>query len=119
MTTYSPGFTAARAVNAHPWLDATYPEPDETELLITPPWPALHQDQSGSYIEGCITWRDATAGGVHEFTVELVYEGPDGDLRDEFTLPVDAGPMAWLELARPIAESLHGLHAQVHTTEAA
>lgn len=112
------GLTAARAINAHPWLDAVYPELEDTDLLISPPWPAPVGDRPGGYIEGRATWNH-TSGGTVAYQVVLAYEGPDGTVEDEITAEITPGPLAWLDLARPVAELMDRLHTAAHTPELA
>ena len=122
----TPGTIAARAINAHPWLDAVYPELDDTDLLISPPWPAECSDRPGGHIEGRATWNTTSTGAVN-YHITLAYEGPDGTVEDETTVEIDPlehdirfvednweNPLAWLELARPVAELMGRLHAEAH-----
>ena len=110
----TPGTIAARAINAHPWLDAVYPELDDTDLLISPPWPAECSDRPGGHIEGRATWNTTSTGTV-TYHITLAYEGPDGTVEDETTVEIDPlAPLAWLELARPVAELMGRLHAEAH-----
>lgn len=113
MTTYTPGTIAARAINAHPWLSAVYPELEDTDVLISPPYPAPVGDRPGGYIEGRATWNTTSSGTVN-YRVALAYEGPDGTVEDEITVEIVPGPLAWLDLARPVAELMDRLHTDAH-----
>lgn len=108
---YAPGVIAARAINAHPWLSATYPELEDTDLLITPPWPAVVGDEAPGHIEGRITWEVRPNGNVI-YATAIAYEGgPDGTVEQEWTATFSpARPLVWLDLARHVA----GLVAQLH-----
>lgn len=110
---HAPGTIAARAVNAHPWLSAVYPEHDDTDLLIAPPYPATVADEPSGYVEGRATWNTTSHGTVN-YLVVLAYEGPDGTVEDEITVEITPGPLAWLDLARPVAELMDRLHAEAH-----
>ena len=108
------GLTAARAINAHPWLSAVYPEAEDTDLLISPPWPTKLHDELRGYVEGRATWNARPDGTVH-YRVALAYEPRNGvTVEDEVTAEITPGPLAWLDLARPIAELMERLHAEAH-----
>lgn len=103
-TVCTPGLIAARAINAHPWLDVVYPEYEDTDLLISPPWPGKAGDRLSGHVEGRATWNH-TASGAVAYQVVLAYEGPDGTVEDEVIVEIDPlAPLAWLDLARPVAE---------------
>lgn len=105
--------TAARAVNAHPWLSAVTPDPDDADadLLITPPYPANTLDRPDGHIEGRITWNHTSTGSV-VYHVALAYEPLGGvTVEDETTAEVGTGALAWLDLARPIAALMEDLRA--------
>lgn len=99
--------TAARAVNAHPWLHAALGEDDDTELVITPLQTPSLDDPAPGHFEGRITWTAGT--GRTAYTVALAYEGPDGTVEDQTTTTVPPGPLAWVDLAREIAERVEDL----------
>lgn len=109
----TPGLTAARAINAHPWLSAVNPEEEDTDLLISPPWPAKTGDSLSGYVEGRATWN-TTSDGTIAYLVTLAYEGPDGTVEDEVSVEITPGPLAWLDLARPVAELMNRLHTEAH-----
>ncbi|WP_433701816.1 hypothetical protein [Nocardiopsis sp. CA-288880] len=111
---YIPGSIAARAVNAHPWLSAVYPEIEDTDLLISRPYPSQVDDEPSGYVEGRATWN-LTSDGTVNYQITLAYEGPDGTVEDETTVEITPGPLAWLDLARPVAELMDRLHTDAHT----
>lgn len=107
------GLIAARAVNAHPWLSTTYPDPDDTETAITPATPGSPYDSPTGHIEGRITWEVLPTGNVIYAGV-IVYEGVWAVER-EFLLTVDpAQPLAWVDLTRSISELTDTLARLAH-----
>jgi hypothetical protein len=108
---YTPGTIAARAINAHPWLSAVYPELEDADLLISPPYPSQVHDEPSGHIEGCATWN-TTGDGTVNYHIALAYEGPDGTVEDEVTAEISPGPLAWLDLARSVAELMDRLHTE-------
>lgn len=110
---YIPGTIAARAINAHPWLSAVYPELEDTDLLISRPYPSQVHDEPSGYIEGRATWNHTSSGTVN-YLIALSYEGPDGTVEDEITVEITPGPLAWLDLARPVAELMGRLWTDAH-----
>lgn len=109
----TPGTIAARAINAHPWLDAVYPELDDTDLLISPPWPAERSDRPGGHIEGRATWNTTSTGTVN-YHIALALEPLDGDtVEDQSSITAPAWELAWVDLARHIAAKLAELRAAV------
>lgn len=108
--------TAARAVNAHPWLSAVTPDPDDADadLLITPPYPANTLDRPDGHIEGRITWEKFPNGNAL-YTIALAYEGPAGTVEQAWGHTVNpANPMGWLNLARSVAELVNHLDRLTH-----
>lgn len=112
------GFIAARAVNAHPWLDATYPDHDDTDLAITPPYPAKYDDRPTGHIEGRITWKPLDNGNVI-YSGAIAYEGTYGiTVENDIEAVIDPlAPLAWLDLARAVAELVDQLDREL-TAEA-
>lgn len=110
------GITAARAINAHPWLSAVTPDPDDadTDLLISRAYNP--GDEPLGHVEGRITWNPTSDGTVN-YQVTLVYEGSGGTVEDEVTVEITPGPLAWLDLARPVAELMDRLDREL-TAEA-
>lgn len=107
------GFIAARAVNAHPWLDATYPDHDDTDLAITPPYPAKYDDRPTGHIEGRITWKPLDNGNVI-YSGAIAYEGT-WTVEHEFLHTIDPNrALAWLDLARTLAEQVEQLDRIAH-----
>lgn len=94
------------AVNAHPDLHIGR-HADETDCS----W--ANRTVGGDYIEGRITWQEAD--GRFEWTIAIALEPADGGfaVEDETTAVVDPlAPLAWLDLARPIAELMGRLRAE-------
>lgn len=94
------------AVNAHPDLHIGR-HADETDCS----W--ANRTVGGDYIEGRITWR--TVGDRFEWTITLALEPANGGstVEDEATTVVDPlAPLAWLDLARPVAELMGRLHTE-------
>ena len=115
------GITAARAINAHPWLSAVTPDPDDadTDLLISRAYNP--GDEPSGYVEGRITWNP-TGDGTVTYLITLAYEPRDGDAttEDQLEATIDPStPFGWLDLARTVAvlatELMGGLHAPATT----
>lgn len=105
--------TAARAINAHPWLSAVYPEIEDTDLLITPPYPSQVDDTAHGHIEGRATWHH-NADGTVTYHVAIAYEGRGGTAEDETTAVIDPlTPLAWVDLARTVAELVDQLDREL------
>ncbi|MFL1427118.1 MULTISPECIES: hypothetical protein [unclassified Nocardiopsis] len=98
--------TAWDAVNAHPDLHIGR-HGDETDCS----W--ANRTPGGDYIEGRITWQ--AAGGRFAWTITIALEPADGGftVEDETTAVVDPlAPLAWLDLARVVAELMGRLHTE-------
>lgn len=114
----TPGAIAARAINAHPWLSAVYPEIEDTDLLISRPYPSEVHDEPSGHIEGEATWNHNTDGTI-TYRVAISYEGTHSiTVEDAAEAVIDPlTPLAWLDLARTVAELMIRLDREL-TSEA-